>query len=323
MDEGGFILDYVMPPGSSLQETNRVVSHVEQIIRAVPEVESTSRRTGLQLGLAAVTEPNTGDIAVKLKDKRSRGIDDIISEVRGKVTTQEPALDVEFTQVLQDMICGSDRRASASGRPAVFTATGCAASRGRRAWPTHWAGSTINDKKPVVDIEDGIDNTTSGPAVVFTVNPQTAAKAGSLPTNSRPSPPRSWTANPPPTPVIINDRPYTLRVRYPEANRSSLEAMSNTMIVNSSGGTATLGSLSTSPKLPGQTEILRDNLQRGEGSHGAPGGRGPGHGGRRGAEGGERPEPAAVDPRGVWRHLPGTAEIVPATWSSCCCWRWS
>ena len=73
LDEGGFILDYVTPPGSSLQETNRLISHIEQIVRSVPEVESTSRRTGLQLGLAAVTEANTGDIAVKLKDKRSRG----------------------------------------------------------------------------------------------------------------------------------------------------------------------------------------------------------------------------------------------------------
>ena len=62
--------------------------------------------------------------------------------------------------------------------------------------------------------------------------------------------------------VIINDRPYTLRVRFPEANRASLEAMSNTMIVNSSGGTATLGSLATVSELPGQTEIIRDNLQR-------------------------------------------------------------
>ena len=104
MDEGGFILDYVMPPGSSLQETNRVISHVEQIVRAVPEVENTSRRTGLQLGLAAVTEPNTGDISVKLKDKRSRGIDEIISQVRAQVKKEEPALDVDFTQVLQDMI---------------------------------------------------------------------------------------------------------------------------------------------------------------------------------------------------------------------------
>src|SRR5439155_1769840 len=103
-DEGGFILDYVMPAGSSLQESNRVLNHVEDIVRSTPEVESTSRRTGLQLGLAAVTEPNTGDFSVKLKDDRSRGIDDIVSEIRGKVTSAEPALDVEFIQVLQDMI---------------------------------------------------------------------------------------------------------------------------------------------------------------------------------------------------------------------------
>jgi len=82
MDEGGFILDYVMPPGSSLQETNRVVSHMEGICRALPEVESTSRRTGMQLGLASVTEANTGDISVKLKEERHRGIDEIISQVR-------------------------------------------------------------------------------------------------------------------------------------------------------------------------------------------------------------------------------------------------
>ncbi len=56
MDEGGFIVDYIMPAGSSLQETNRVITTVEQILRSTPEVESTSRRTGLQLGLAAVTE---------------------------------------------------------------------------------------------------------------------------------------------------------------------------------------------------------------------------------------------------------------------------
>src|SRR4029077_18181143 len=56
MDEGGFVIDYIMPAGSSLAETNRVVNHVEQMLREIPEVESTSRRTGLQLGLAAVTE---------------------------------------------------------------------------------------------------------------------------------------------------------------------------------------------------------------------------------------------------------------------------
>src|SRR5437588_3493314 len=76
MDEGGFVLDYIMPAGSSLSETIRVISHVEQILRRTPALGSTSRRTGLQLGLAAVTEANTGDVSVKLKAKRDRGIDE-------------------------------------------------------------------------------------------------------------------------------------------------------------------------------------------------------------------------------------------------------
>jgi multidrug efflux pump subunit AcrB len=104
MDEGGFTLDYWTPAGTSLAETDRMVSHMEQILNAVPEVESTSRRTGLELGLAAVTEANRGDILVKLKENRDRNIDDVMEEVRSRVTAQEPAVQVEFIQVLQDMI---------------------------------------------------------------------------------------------------------------------------------------------------------------------------------------------------------------------------
>jgi multidrug efflux pump subunit AcrB len=258
MDEGGFVLDYVMPPGSSLQETNRVISHVEQIVRDTPEVDSTSRRTGLQLGLAAVTEPNTGDIAVKLKDKRSRGIDEIISEVRAKVTKAEPALDVDFTQVLQDMI--SDL--TGAPQPVVVKLFSPDADL-LATWATKVAdGLGRIDKKPVVDIADGIENTMSGPAVVFTVNPQTAAKAGFTTDQLTTVATALVDGEPAATPVIINDRPYGLRVRFPQPNRSSLEAMSNTLLVNSTGGTATLGSLATVSELPGQTEIIRENLQR-------------------------------------------------------------
>jgi multidrug efflux pump subunit AcrB len=261
MDEGGFILDYVMPPGSSLQETNRVINHVEQIIRAVPEVENTSRRTGLQLGLAAVTEPNTGDIAVKLKDKRSRGIDDIISDVRGKVSAQEPSLDVEFTQVLQDMI------ADLTGAPQPVVVQLFSPDQDTLiTWAPHVADALervqVGYKKPVVDIEDGIDNTTSGPAVVFNVNPQSAAKAGFSTDQLTTVAAAIVDGEPATNPLIINNRPYTLRVRYPAANRASVEAMSNTMLVNSSGGTATFGALSRIDTLPGQTEILRNNLQQ-------------------------------------------------------------
>jgi multidrug efflux pump subunit AcrB len=80
IDEGGFIIDYIIPAGSSLEETNRAISHLEKILRQTPEVESTSRRTGLQLGLAAVTEANTGDISVKLKPDRNRDSNEVMAE---------------------------------------------------------------------------------------------------------------------------------------------------------------------------------------------------------------------------------------------------
>jgi multidrug efflux pump subunit AcrB len=260
MDEGGFVLDYVMPAGSSLQETNRVINHVEQIIRAVPEVENTSRRTGLQLGLAAVTEPNTGDIAVKLRDKRKRGIDEIISQIRAQVRKEEPGLDIEFPQVLQDMI------ADLTGAPQPIVIKLFSPDQDLLTTYAPRVADALDRvqvgyKKPVVDIEDGIENTMSGPAVVFNVNPQTAAKAGFTADQLATVASAIVDGEPTSTPVIINDRPYTLRVRYPAANRASLEAMSNTVLVNANGGTATLGSVASISELPGQTEILRDNLQ--------------------------------------------------------------
>ena len=74
------------------------------MVHEIPEVQGSSRRTGLQLGLAAVTEANSGDIAVKLKSKRSRSTDEIIADLRARIAKEEPRVEVEFTQILQDMI---------------------------------------------------------------------------------------------------------------------------------------------------------------------------------------------------------------------------
>ena len=261
MDEGGFVLDYVMPAGASLQETNRVVSDMEQIVRSTPEVESTSRRTGLQLGLAAVTEANTGDISVKLKDKRSRNINEVISEIRGKIKASEPSVDIDFPQVLQDMI------GDLTGSPQPIQIMLFATNADLLAqWAPQVADAiskiTIGNKNPVVDVADGIENTTSGPAVVFQVNPATAARAGFTPEEIATDAAALLDGEPSTTPVIANDQLYTLRVRFPQANRTSLEAMSNTMLISSTGSTATLGSLATVTELPGQTEITRINQQR-------------------------------------------------------------
>jgi CzcA family heavy metal efflux pump len=260
-DEGGFILDYVMPAGTSLPETNRVLTHVEQILRDTPEVESTSRRTGLQLGVFPVTEPNTGDFAVKLKDQRERGIEEVISDIRDKITKAEPVLETEFIQLLQDMI------GDLTGAPQPVVVKLFSEDLDLlKDWAPQVADALmkveVNGKKPVVDIEDGIENTTSGPAIEFNVDPQRAARAGFAAEDLSVVTSAMMDGALATEPVIVKDRPYPLRVRFPAEHRRSLEALSNTMLVNSEGATATLGELTGIEEKPGQTEVIRESLQR-------------------------------------------------------------
>lgn len=256
MDEGSFILDYYTPPGSSLTESDRILQHIERILRATPEVENTSRRTGLQLGLAAVTEANRGDFTAKLKADRDRGIDEVMDDVRTRIKQSEPAADVAFLQVLQDMI------GDLSNEPEpVVVKLYSEDPKLLRQSATRVADS-IGKIHGVVDVLDGIENTISGPAVTFQVDPIVAARAGFTPEEVATDAAALLEGAPAATPVVLNDRAYPVRVRFPEPTRASLEQMSNTLLTSSTGRTATLGSLATVTSDPGQTEIRRENLQR-------------------------------------------------------------
>ncbi len=103
IDEGGFILDYVAPPGMSLTETDRLMRQVETIIRATPDVETYSRRTGTQLG-GGLTEPNTGDFFIRLKRHGRRPIEEVMGDVAGQVQAQVPGLEIETAQLMEDLI---------------------------------------------------------------------------------------------------------------------------------------------------------------------------------------------------------------------------
>ena len=263
MDEGGFVLDYWTPAGSSLTETNRIITHVEQMLSQIPEVESSSRRTGLELGLAAVTEANRGDILVKLKTKRSRDIDDIIAEARERIGREEPALKIEFVQVLQDMI-GDLTSAPEPIDIKLFSQD----PKQLEEWAPKVADAITYDEKTgkgvkgVVDVLNGIDNTISGPSVTFQVDPSVAARAGFTAKEVALDASAILEGEPASTPVVANDRAYTVRVRFPAANRASLAAMRDTLLVSSTGHTATLGALAAIIENSGQTEIRRENLQR-------------------------------------------------------------
>src|SRR6185312_13928007 len=103
IDEGGFILDYIAPPGMSLTETDRLMRQIEGVIRATPDVDTYSRRTGVQLG-GGLTEPNTGDFFVRLKRRDRRPIETVMDEVRGKVQASVPGVEIETAQLMEDLI---------------------------------------------------------------------------------------------------------------------------------------------------------------------------------------------------------------------------
>jgi CzcA family heavy metal efflux pump len=261
MDEGGFILDYFTPPGSSLAESNRILLHIEEILRSTPEVENTSRRTGLQLGLAAVTEANNGDFTVRLKKNRKRDIDDIVADIRSEIETTEPATKVEFIQLLQDMI-GDLTSAPEPVVIKLFAPDGKLLNDTAPRVADAIGKIQIGKAHPVVDVLNGVENTISGPSVTYQVNSTVAARAGFTPEEVALDATAVLEGEPAATPVILNDRAYPIRVRFPEQSRASLDNMSNALLTSSTGRTATLGSLATITMDPGQTEIRRENLQR-------------------------------------------------------------
>ena len=256
MDEGAFVLDYLMPAGSSLEDTNRVLLGVEKILAKTPEVESTSRRTGLQLGLAAVTEANTGDFLVRLKAQRKRTIDQVIAAVRDKVNDEFPQLDVEFTQTLQDQIGDL----SNSPNPVDIKLFSQDPQLLRQWGPK--VADRIKKISTVKDVENGIENTVSGPAIVMNVDPIVAARAGFTPEEIELDASAILQGEPSSAPVVSNGRTYTIRVRFPESTRSSLDRVRNTLITSSTGKAVSLGSVAEFMDEAGQTEIKRENLQR-------------------------------------------------------------
>ncbi|MBE5320868.1 efflux RND transporter permease subunit [Pedobacter sp. MR2016-19] len=103
MDEGSIVLDYASPPGTSLEETDRMLKEVEKEIVKIPDVQAYSRRTGTQMGFF-ITEPNTGDYLIQLKHNRTKSTEQVISEIRSHIENTQPALVIDFGQVIGDML---------------------------------------------------------------------------------------------------------------------------------------------------------------------------------------------------------------------------
>jgi CzcA family heavy metal efflux pump len=252
-DEGAFVLDYVAPAGSSLAETNRILDHVEEILKDTPEVESFSRRTGLQLGLAGVTEPNTGDFAVKMKANRSRSTERVIEDIRGEVESSEPALETEFIGILSDMI---GDLASAPQPIEIKLFSDDKQALHAKAAEVEEAIQKIDG---VVDAKSGV--VVSGPAVTFKIDPQRAAKFGVNASDVSAAVEAAMNGTKVSN-ILERGRQVGIRVVFPEDAHSSLDMLRGLQIRSSSGQQFRLDQIATVDYDEGQTELSRDGLRQ-------------------------------------------------------------
>ncbi len=251
MDEGTFVLDYKGPPGTSLSETNRILMHVERILMQVPEVESYSRRTGTQLGFF-ITEANDGDFLVKLKSERSRGIDEVIADVRDRIAASEPRLNVEFGQLMMDVIGDLTNNPSPVEIKLVGTDNALLQKKAEEVC------ALIATVPGVVDAFNGI--VISGPSLIFHVDPLKASLAG-LTTADVLEQLETIMRGRAETDVQRGEKLIAIRVRYPDSYRTDMGEIEDLRLTNPGGAVIPLRSIATIERTAGQAELHREGLR--------------------------------------------------------------
>jgi len=251
-DESAFVLDYWAPPGASLTETNRMLQDVEEMLMKTPEIESYSRRTGLELGLF-VTEPNRGDFAVKLKPRHKRGTEEVISELRDKIAESEPALEIEFVGIVPDVI--GDLQGNPEPIEIKLFSEDAAALQAK----ADEVEESIKKIKGVVDTKNGV--VVSGPAVTLKIDPQRAARFGVTAEDIAKTASTAMTGDEASF-ILQQDRLIKVRVIFPADLRNSLEKVKALQVRSSSGQLLRVDQVADVEYEKGQTEIERENLRQ-------------------------------------------------------------
>jgi CzcA family heavy metal efflux pump len=250
MDEGGFVLDYLTPAGTSLSQTNSLAQQLEQKVSKVPEQSAFSRRTGAELGLFA-TEQNKGDILVKLKPRsqRDRSAEQIIEDLRGQINRSIAGVDTEFIQLLQDMLGDLE----GSPEPVEIKIFGSNADELNRI---------ADDLAPKIQKIEGIVDfkgpRRGNPELVINVDPALAAHVG-LTVDQVSLQVQTGLLGSSSTELRQSDRLVPIRVRYSDEFRFQEQNIRQFPILTPAKQVVPLESLATIGKDRGQNELLREN----------------------------------------------------------------
>lgn len=251
MDEGGFVLDYIAPPGTSLTETDRLLQQVEQIITQIPEVESYSRRTGLQLS-GGITEANTGDFFIQLKKSPRREIHSIMAEVRDKINLLVPGLKIETAQLMEDMI-GDLTAVPQPIEIKIFGDNQLVLQQTAKQ-----IAKLVAKIKGVVEIKDGI--VVAGDAIEIRIDPVKAALFN-LDPQTIINQISTQLMGAVVSKIQLNQKMVGVRVWSPEVLRDQIQKLSNLPLQTADAHYISLQSVAKINFQYGQAQITRENLK--------------------------------------------------------------
>jgi Cu/Ag efflux pump CusA len=251
MDEGSIVFDYSSPPGTSLEETDRMLREVEKIIVKIPEVQAYSRRTGTQMGFF-ITEPNRGDYLIQLKKDRKRTTEEVISDLRKRVEVTQPGLRIDFGQVISDML-GDLMTVVQPIEVKIF---------GNDQQTLHTlstqAAGIISDVKGTADVFNGI--VIAGPYVRIIPDYTRLALFGISPASLQYQLQSSLEGNVVGT-VPEREQLINIRALYPGSRQVSTADLQKLQVFLPNGKLTPITSLATVVVDSGDAEIQRENLQ--------------------------------------------------------------
>src|SRR6185295_9832497 len=171
MDEGAFVLDYFLPPGTSLQATSEAALRIEDVLRENKSVVTWTRRTGAELGPVTATELNRGDIAVQLAPRKKReGAEEVMDEVRAALEARMPAVRFEFVQILEDVLN------DLSGNPRPLEVRILGQDHAEVARLADEVEKRLKDTPGMEDYYRGVEG--NAPVARYVIDPVAAARAG-------------------------------------------------------------------------------------------------------------------------------------------------
>jgi len=251
MDEGSIVFDYSSPPGTSLEETDRILKQVEKIIIATPEVAAYSRRTGTQMGFY-ITEPNRGDYLIQLKKNRSKTTEEVISILRKQVEATQPALRIDFGQVIGDML-GDLMTSSQPIEVKIF-----GDNQQKLQELSTQVANVISGIKGTADVFNGV--VIAGPSIRIVPDFPRLAQFGITPSVFQYQLQTSLEGNVVGT-VLEKEQLSNIRAIYPNSKLVSAADLEKLQIFLPNGKLTPINTLAAITKDSGDAEIQRENLQ--------------------------------------------------------------